>query len=82
MGRLFGLALMVVALWAGSVVYLEGVEGLTGRFVSGGPSQDAGQEGSPHEVRSLPQRFGDVVDAEMHKREQRVADRLDDLDGV
>lgn len=84
MGRLFGLAMMVVALWAGSVVYLEGVEGLTGRagsIVSSDSPEEAAQEGSPPEVRSLPQRFGDVVDAEMQKREQRVADRLDDLDG-
>ena len=81
MGRLFGLAMMVVALWAGSVVYTEGVGGLTGRtrsLVSGGTP-----EASPEpEVRSLPQRFGDVVDAEMQKREERVADRLDNLDGL
>ena len=81
MGKLLGAARMVVALWAGSVVYMEGVGGLTCRtrsFVSGGTPEDS----PAPEVRSLPQRFGDVVDAEMQKREQRVADRLDDIEGL
>jgi hypothetical protein len=81
MGKLFGLAMMVVALWAGSVVYMEGVEGLTGRtrsFVSAGSPEDLPEQ----EVRSLPQRFGDVVDSEMQKREQSVANRLDDINGL
>ena len=78
MGRLIGLVMMVAALWAGSIIYMEGVEGLTGRFVS----SDAPEAAEPAEVRSLPQRFGDAVDGEMRKREELYAERLDHFEDL
>ena len=85
MGRLFGLVLIVIAMWAGMTIYSDGIGGLTGSvesFVStnsGGSSSDAKPGEAEGARRSLPQRFGDVVDAEMQKRSQRMSERMDDL---
>ena len=81
MGRLLGFVMMGVALWAGAVVYSEGVEGLTGRaegLVQSGETELA----EPAEPRSLPRRFGDAVSGEMAKREQQMEDRLDHLEDL
>ena len=79
MGKVFRLAMLVVALWAGLTIYLDGVEGLTGE-VGSLVSQSSGDGNAPERPRSLPQRIGDSVDAEMKKREQQYAQRVDPLD--
>ena len=77
MGKFFGLAMMVVALWAGMTVYAEGIDGLTAKV--DGFLGEAERERDTEKARSIPQRFGDVVDAEMRRHEQKLSSRLDDL---
>jgi hypothetical protein len=77
MGRIFGLGMIVVALWVALTLYTGGVESLTGRVDEGlGPASNAQADSKP---RPITQRFGDAVDAEMRKRERQYAERLDDL---
>ena len=75
MGKFFGLAMMVIALWAGMTIYAEGIEGVTAKvdgFLGEG-------ESDTENARSIPQRFGDAVDAEMRERERKLSAHLDDL---
>ena len=77
MGKLFGLVMIVVGLWAGMTIYTDGIEGLTGRVDEGLSSSRSEQADSRR--RPITQRFGDAVDAQMRKREQQLASRLDNL---
>jgi hypothetical protein len=78
MGKLFGLVILLAALWVGLTVYTGGVEGLTGQ-ISSGVSGSEGGEDARGTSRSLSQRFGDQVDDSMDKRKQQMAERLDAL---
>lgn len=84
MGKFFGLAMMVVALWAGLTVYTDGVDGLTGQvdsFLEESTGKSSSRaDSSPAEVRrSLPRRVGDVVEAKLRKRDEERSRRLDNL---
>ena len=55
MGRIFGLLLSVLGIWAATEVYLHGMDGaFGGAFASG-------ESGARPDPRSLPQRAGDSV---------------------
>jgi len=58
MGRIFGLLLGVLAIWAASEVYLHGTDGAFG----GALARFAGDEASPHDGRSLGVRSGEKVE--------------------
>jgi hypothetical protein len=84
MGRLFGFALIAIAMWVGMTIYTDGIEGLSGRVesvasISGPSAGDTKAGNAAGERRSIPQRFGDVVDSEMQKRSRMMSERLDDL---
>ena len=77
MGKLFGLVMIAVGVWAGLTFYTEGIDGLTGRVDDGLPSTSHAQVDS--KPRPITQRFGDAVDREMRKRERQMEERLDNL---
>ncbi len=57
MGRIFGLLLVVIGIWAATEVYLNGTAGAFGGVFAGGAGEDAaGQDG-----RSLGLRAGEAV---------------------
>jgi len=71
MGRIFGLLLGVVGIWAASEVYLHGTSGAFG----GALARFSGEEAGPHDGRSLGLRAGDKVDrahAEADARRDRM----------
>ncbi len=84
MGKVFGLAMLLVALWASLTLYTEGIEGVTGQLESFvlENEEDAGSQAHPAAAadrRSLPQRVGDVVEAKLKKSETRRSRLLDNL---
>ena len=59
MGKMFGLVVLVTALWVGMEVYQEGVDGaFGGAFAALG---DSDGEYAPRDGRSVPRRAGDKV---------------------
>ena len=71
MGRIFGLLLGVLGIWAASEVYLHGTDGAFG----GALARFAGEEASPHDGRSLGLRSGEKVEnahAEAGARRERL----------
>ncbi len=71
MGRIFGLLLGVVGIWAASEVYLHGTSGAFG----GALARFSGEDADPHDDRSLGLRAGDKVEgahAEADARRERL----------
>jgi hypothetical protein len=71
MGRIFGLLLGVLGIWAASEVYLHGTSGAFG----GAFARFAGEEASPHDGRSLGLRSGEKVEnahAEADARREKL----------
>ncbi len=59
MGKMFGLVVLVIALWVGMEVYQEGVDGaFGGAFAEMG---DSDGEQASRDGRSVPRRAGDKV---------------------
>ena len=64
MGRIFGIAAIVLALWASAELYLKGVDGAFGGVLASGEAEAA--DGHP-----LPRRAGDAAERAMRENEQR-----------
>ncbi len=59
MGRIFGLVMLITALWVGMEVYQEGIDAaFGGAFAALG---DSDGEDAPRDGRSVPRRAGDKV---------------------
>ena len=84
MGKLFGLVMLVVGLWASLTLYTDGIEGVTGQLESFvlENEEDPGSRAHPAAAadrRSLPRRVGDVVEAKLKKGDDRRSRLLDNL---
>jgi hypothetical protein len=76
MGKLFGILLVVVGIWLGLEVYLNGMQGaFGGALASLGNSAD---EQAIRDPRSLPQRAGDAVERAHAEAEARLDRMLDE----
>ena len=71
MGRIFGLLLGVVGIWAATEVYLHGTAGAFG----GALARFAGEEEAEHDGRSLGLRSGEKV-GRAHAESEARRDRL------
>jgi hypothetical protein len=61
MGKMFGLVMLITALWVGMEVYQQGADGaFGGAFAALG---DSDGDGAPHDGRSIPRRAGDKAQA-------------------
>ena len=76
MGKLFGILLVVVGIWLGLEVYLNGMQGaFGGALASLGSSAD---EQAVRDPRSLPRRAGDAVERAHAEAEARLNRALDE----
>ena len=70
MGKIFGILLVVVGIWLGLEVYLNGMEGaFGGALASFGESAD---EQAVRDTRSVPRRAGDAVQRAHGDAEERL----------
>ena len=74
MGRLFGLVLVVLGIWAMTEVYLHGTEGAFGGVLGSG-------EQEPQDARSLGLRAGDAVGRARAQADARTERLLGDESG-
>jgi hypothetical protein len=73
MGRIFGIAGTVLALWASAELYLKGVEGAFGGVLASGQAEAEAVNG-----RTLPRRAGDAAERAMLQNEERRQKLLGD----
>jgi hypothetical protein len=71
MGRIFGIAGTLLALWASAELYLKGVDGAFGGVLVSGEDEAVDR-------RTLPRRAGDAAERAMRQNEERRQHLLGD----
>ncbi len=76
MAKIFGILLVVVGIWLGLEVYLNGMQGAFGGALASLDGSATGQAAA--NPRSVPQRAGDAVERAHDEAQARLNRMLDD----